>query len=288
MLVAGRDFSEEILARIRLRVEGEPALARTALSREVCTWLGWQGADGQPKDMSCRVALLKLARRGLIELPAGKVVSFAKRTEEAVSASQDWLGVGTELGGVWLIPVDSGQAELSKTWWAMMQAHHPLGAGPLCGAQLRYLVACEAGLVGALSFSAPAWRLAPRDAWIGWDDATRQAGLSKVVTNSRFLILPGVRVPHLASHVLSQALKRLARDWQLRYGLTPVLVETFVDRARHRGPCYRAANWILLGQTQGRGRQDRRHARNGAIKDIWVYPLHTQWRTHLQANGCGH
>jgi len=289
MLVAGRDFSEEILARIRLRVEGDPALTRTALSREVCTWLGWQGADGQPKDMSCRVALLKLARRGLIELPAGKVVSFAKRTEEAVSASQDWLVIETklaELGRVWLIPVDSGQAELSKTWWAMMQAHHPLGAGPLCGAQLRYLVACEAGLVGALSFSAPAWRLAPRDAWIGWDDATRQAGLSKVVTNSRFLILPGVRVPHLASHVLSQALKRLARDWQLRYGITPVLVETFVDRARYRGTCYRAANWILLGQTQGRGRQDRRHARNGAIKDIWVYPLHTQWRTHLQANGC--
>src|SRR4030067_555030 len=116
--------------------------------------------------------------------------------------------------------------------------------------------------------------------------APRQAGLSKVVPNSRFLILPGVRVPHLASHVLSQALKRLARDWQLRYGITPVLVETFVDRARHRGTCYRAANWILLGQTQGRGRQDRRHARNGAIKDIWVYPLHTQWRTHLQANGC--
>jgi hypothetical protein len=289
MLVAGRDFSEAILARIRLRVEGDPALTRTALSREVCTWLGWQGADGQPKDMSCRVALLKLARRGVIELPAGKVVSFAKRTEEAVSASRDWPVIETklaELGRVWLIPVDSGQAGLSKTWWAMMQAHHPLGAGPLCGAQLRYLVACEAGLVGALSFSAPAWRLAPRDAWIGWDDATRQAGLSKVVANSRFLILPSVRVPHLASHVLGQALKRLAGDWQLRYGITPVLVETFVDRACYRGTCYRAANWILLGQTQGRGRQDRRHTRNGAIKDIWIYPLHTQWRTRLQANGC--
>src|SRR4030067_480152 len=236
MLVAGRDFSEEILARIRLRVEGDPALTRTAPSQ-----------DGL-------VIETKLA----------------------------------ELGRGGLIPVDSGQAELSKTGWAMMQAHHPLGAGPLCGAQLRYLVACEAGVGGAWSFSAPAWRLAPRDAWIGWDDATRQAGLSKVVTNSRFLILPGVRVPHLASHVLSQALKRLAREWQLRYGITTVLVETFVDRARYRGTCYRAANWILLGQTQGRGRQDRRHARNGAIKDIWVYPLHTQWRTHLQANGCGH
>src|SRR4030066_517276 len=117
MRVAGRDFSEEILARIRLRVEGDPALARTALSREVCTWLGWQGADGQPKDMSCRVALLKLARRGLIELPAGKVVSFAKRTEEAVSASQDWLGIETKLAGPgrgWRVPGDSGPGEAAE------------------------------------------------------------------------------------------------------------------------------------------------------------------------------
>ena len=288
MLVAGRNFSEQILARIRSRVKGDPVLTRTALSREVCTWLEWQGADRQPKDMSCRVALLKLARRGVIELPVGQAVSFAKPTEASVPALRDWLAIETnlaELGRVWLVPVDSGQAELSSTWWAMMQAHHPLGAGPLCGAQLRYLVACEAGFVGALSFSAPAWRLAPRDAWIGWDDPTRQAGLSKLVANSRFLILPGVRVPNLASHVLSQALARLANDWQSRYGITPVLVETFVDRSRYRGTCYRAANWILLGQTQGRGRQDRLHVAQAAIKDIWVYPLHSHWQALLQADG---
>ena len=288
MLVGGRDFSEEILSRIHSRVEGDPTLTRTALSREVCTWMRWQGADGQPKDMSCRVALLKLARRGFIELPAGQIVSFAKQAEASVPAPREWLVIETkltELGRVWLVPVDSGQAELSSTWRAMMQAHHPLGAGPLCGAQLRYLVACEAGFVGGLSFSAPAWRLAPRDAWIGWDDQTRQAGLSKVVANSRFLILPSVRVPNLASHVLSQALARLANDWQSRYDITPVLVETFVDRSHYRGTCYRAANWILLGQTQGRGRQDRLHVAQASIKDIWVYPLYSNWPTILQANG---
>jgi hypothetical protein len=288
MLVAGRNFSEETLARIRSRIEGDPTLTRTALSREVCTWLGWQSADGQPKDMSCRVALLKLARRGFIELPAGQSVSFAKPIEASVPAPRDWLSIETnlgELGRVWLVPVDSGQQELSRAWWAMMQAHHPLGAGPLCGAQLRYLVACEAGIVGGLSFSAPAWRLAPRDAWIGWDDPARQAGLSKVLANSRFLILPSVRVPNLASHVLSQALARLANDWQSRYGITPVLVETFVDRSRYRGTCYRAANWIYLGQTQGRGRQDRLHLAQGTIKDIWVYPLQAHWQTILQSNG---
>ena len=233
------------------------------------------------------MALLKLARRGDIDLPAAQAVSFAKPAEGLAAAPIRWPVIEAplaQLGRIWLVAVDRGQAALSSTWWAMMQAHHPLGGGPLCGAQLRYLVACEAGFVGALSFSAPAWRLAPREAWIGWDDATRQTGLSKVVANSRFLILPSVRVPNLASHVLSQALARLASDWHRRYGITPVLVETFVDRSRYRGACYRAANWILLGQTQGRGRQDRRHARQGTIKDIWVYPLQSHWQAVLQAN----
>jgi hypothetical protein len=129
-------------------VTGAPTLTRTALSREVCTGLGWHGVDGQPKDMSCRVALLKLARRGVITLPAAQAVSFAKPAEGVEPTRRDWLTRETtlaELGKVRLVPVDRGQAERSRTWWAMMPAHHPLGAGPLCGAQLRYLVACDAG-----------------------------------------------------------------------------------------------------------------------------------------------
>ena len=286
MLIAGRNFSDEILTRIRSRVEGNPTLTRTALSKDVCSWLGWHGADGKPKEVSCRMALQKLERRGVIELPASQPVSFVKPAESPAPPPRDWLSMEmklSELGRVWLVPVSSAQGELSRTWWAMMQAHHPLGSGPLCGAQLRYLIACEAGYLGGLSFSAPAWRLAPRDARIGWDDARRQAGLSRVVANSRFLILPDVRVPNLASHVLSQALSRLAKDWQSRYGLTPVLVETFVDCSRYRGTCYRAANWIHLGQTQGRGRQDRRHAAPQTVKDIWIYPLQADWQTVLQA-----
>jgi hypothetical protein len=186
-----------------------------------------------------------------------------------------------ELGRVWLIPVDARQAALSQQWWSMMRRHHPLGAGPLCGAQLRYLVASPAGVLGGLSFSAAAWRLAERDRWIGWDDVARRAGLSKVVANSRFLILPTVKVANLASHVLSLALSRLRADWQTRYGIRPVLVETFVDPTRHHGTCYRAANWIALGQTRGRGRQDRTHRSVGVPKDVWVYPLQRDWRDHL-------
>ena len=285
MLVAGRDFSEHILSRIRTRVLDDSTLTRSALSREVCGWMQWQGDDGRPKDVSCRVALLKLNRRGLIELPAAREISFGSPAQVAQAAQSSWLRIEAplaQLGRVWLVPVDAGQAELSRAWWAMMQAHHPLGAGPLCGAQIRYLIVCEAGVLGGLSFSAPAWRLAPRDEWIGWDDAARCTGLSKVVANSRFLILPGVQVPNLASHALALSLKRLSADWQARYAIAPVLVETFVDSTRYRGTCYRAANWRHLGQTQGRGRQDRAHAALGTNKDIWVYPLHARWQSILQ------
>ena len=285
MLVAGRDFSEDILSRIRTRVRDDPTLTRSALSREVCGWLEWLGHDGRPKDVSCRVALLKLARRGLIELPTAQALSFTRREPATQSAAWPALAINAplaQLGRVWLEPVDGGRAEPSRHWWAMMQAHHPLGAGPLCGAQIRYLIVCEAGVLGALSFSAAAWRLAPRDAYIGWGDAQRRSGLCKVVANSRFLILPSVQVPHLASHVLALALKRLSADWQARYAIAPVLVETFVDSTRYRGTCYRAANWRHLGQTQGRGRQDRTRTAEGTRKDIWVYPLHARWQSILQ------
>jgi len=290
MLVVGREFSQDIVSRIQARVRDEPELTRSALSREVCQWLDWHGSDGRPKEVSCRVALLKLARRGAIELPAARQVAFgrARPAEQAEpKAEANWLTIQTsldQLGPLELIAVDRSHSDLSRFWWAMMKAHHPLGGGPLCGAQIRYLVVCPAGVLGGLSFSAPAWRLAARDAWIGWDDNTRQAGLSKIVANSRFLILPSVRVDNLASHVLSLALARLADDWQARYAITPVLVETFVDSSRYRGTCYRAANWIHLGPTQGRGRQDRTRSAQGTSKDIWVYPLQPQWQAVLQAS----
>lgn len=292
MLIGRRDFSDEILARIRERVTNDPLLTRSALSREVCGWMNWNDVKGRPKAMSCRVALKKLSARGAITLPIARAVTFGRDANSRMRVSKVspegyvWLSLNTSLaalGRTWLIPVGDTCGEHSRTWWAMMNAHHPLGGGPLCGAQLRYLIACESGILGGLSFSAPAWQLAARDAWIGWDTDQREAGLTKLVANSRFLILPEVRVPNLASHILSQALTRLAADWHARYGITPVLVETFVDQTCYRGTCYRAANWQHLGQTKGRGRQDRQHRAPVAVKDIWVYPLQANWQTILCA-----
>jgi hypothetical protein len=284
MRIAGQDFSEQIIERIRSRVQHDPSLSRTRLSREVCEWLDWRDPQGRLRPMSCRVALLKLARSGLIELPDSRGRPPAPCRAANAHSHETWPVVHStlaELGEVWLEAVDARQAVGSRQWWSMMRQHHPLGAGPLCGAQVRYVVHSSAGVLGGLSFSASAWRLCARDRWIGWDDAARRAGLSKVVANSRFLILPTVQVANLASHVLSLALRRLCADWQTRYGICPVLVESFVDATRYRGTCYRAANWIALGSTQGRGRQDRTHQGERRPKQLWVYPLQADWREQL-------
>jgi hypothetical protein len=287
MLVSGQEFSDATIARIRSRILSDSSLTRSALSREVCEWLDWRTHDGRPKAVNCRVALNKLERRGYLKLPAAREV-FLKRSIGLNEPERKWVEIESSLhalGLVWLVPVDGGQPEQSRLWWAMMKTHHPQGGGFLCGAQMRYLIACEiAGVtsyIGGLSFSAAAWRLGERDAWIGWDDSVRCAGLPRVVGNSRFLILPGVRVPNLASHALSLAIHRLPMDWQVRYGVTPVLLETFVDRDHYRGTCYRASNWIHIGATQGRGRQDRSRTANGSVKDILVYPLQPDWRKIL-------
>jgi hypothetical protein len=287
MRIAGRDFSEQIIERIRSRVQHDPSLTRTRLSHEVCEWLNWRDPRGRLKPMSCRVALLKLARSGLIELPDSRGRPPAPCRGASAHSDEAWPQVHStlaELGKVWLVAVDARQAALSQQWWSMMRQHHPLGAGPLCGAQLRYVVHSSAGVLGGLSFSASAWRLLARDRFIGWDDAARRAGLSKVVANSRFLILPSVKVANLASHVLSLALRRLGADWQARYGICPVLVESFVDTTRYRGTCYRAANWIALGQTAGRGRGDRTHRAARQPKALWVYPLQANWREQLRSH----
>jgi len=285
MHVAGREFTDEILERISQTVRDTADLTRCALSRLVCGWLDWKNAAGQAKESSCRALLVKLERRGLIELPAARPVSFGAGEQTTAPPVTQWPQLRTtlsRLSDIKLVVVNGDKAS-SRLWRAMMKAHHPLGDGPLCGAQLRYLISSDQGILGGLSFSSAAWRLGVRDEWIGWSEATRAARLPLIVLNSRFLILPVVQVPHLASHVLGLATRQLANDWQERYGEKPALVETFVDSSRYKGTCYRAANWIDLGLTQGRGRQDRARDEQVELKHVFVYPLQRNWRKLLTA-----
>ena len=292
MKIGGQEFSDELLAKIRRTVASEPDLSRAALSRRVCQWLNWRDPGGGLKEMSCRVALLKLHRQGVIKLPNPRAGPprrpSRRRVPKASSAPLLRTARGRlhcslqELGGIELVLVGSAESRASRDWTGLMERHHYLGAGPLCGAQLRYLIGSRRGWLGGLAFSAAAWQVAARDDWIGWSPAARQQNLQQVVANSRYLILPHLEIPHLASHVLGRVVKRLAADWRQRYGYEPRLVETYVEQQRFRGTCYRAANWIEVGRTQGRGRQDRTRQSQRTVKRIFVYPLGRQARQQLQ------
>ncbi|GMQ89876.1 MAG: hypothetical protein BMS9Abin10_0211 [Gammaproteobacteria bacterium] len=286
MLVCGQSFSEELIERIQATVKTEPLLSRRALSRRVCQWLSWRGPNGKLKEMSARVALKRLGESGVIRLPKPVFQGHFKQTkppEEILNAKPTPIGARLgDLGAVELVLVGHRESHSARIWKALMARDHYLGAGPLCGAQLRYVIkSAHWGWLGALAFSAAAWRVGARDQWIGWDEPTRARHLGKVIGNTRFLISPHVHVPHLASHVLARALKRVGRDWRTRYGYTPLLVESYVERERFAGTCYRAANWIKVGVSTGRGRQDRDHAGGAPIKDVYLYPLAKHARHRL-------
>ncbi|MFN8626225.1 MAG: IS4 family transposase [Candidatus Binatia bacterium] len=247
--------------------------------------MNWRAANGQLREMSCRLALLELERRGELVLPARR---SCVRTR---LAAQHWEGIEDrqlrctieELGEIKLVGVSATEdGDLSGLWNDLIAGYHYLGYTPLAGAQKRYLIASEhRGYLGALGFSAAARRVAVRDQWIGWNDEVRAGQLHRVVCNSRFLLLPWVHVRNLASRVLGLARRRLVRDWKQSYGYEPVLLESFVEQERFAGISYRAANWVELGETTGRGRQDRAHACAGSKKKVFVYPLGERWRERL-------
>jgi hypothetical protein len=265
--------SAESLAWIASRVSADAGLSRYRLANELCERLGWRDAAGRLKGMSCRKRLLALERQGKVALPAAQRRPPPGRPESArVLVWPEVTGALADLGVITLQPIGAGTEE-SGIWNAMMQAHHPLGRGPLCGAQIRYLIVSQRhGVVGGLAVSAAAWRVRARDEWLGWDDASRGAQLNGIVSNSRFLIVPTVRVKHLGSHVLGQLARQIKSDWQQRYGRAPWLMETYVEATRS-GTVYRAANWIEVGMTAGRGRQDTAGKGGLPAKRVFLYPL---------------
>lgn len=273
--LCGRAFNETDLTRIRHEIAQARPPLRAEIARRVCEALDWRDVQGRPKLMSARVGLLRLHRAGLIELPPptrtnGNGRGLVQRPAawpEPVPVSGSLRG----LSGLHLAPVSERRA--SRLWNGLIERYHYLGYRPLPGAQLRYLIQWEGGLLGAIGFGAAAWKVAARDRWIGWTPAQRQAQLGRVLNNARFLILPWVQVKHLASKVLALAAHQVAIDFPARYGEPVVLLETFVETPRFAGTCYRAANWRYLGETTGRGKCDRTHQAALPRKAVYIYPL---------------
>lgn len=285
----GREFTAAELQIIAHLAATLPT--RRAVADAACDALDWRRLDGRAKDMSARVALLRMHDDGLITLPPprngngnGRHARHRDPDPQLVLPIDQAPVTGTlaDLGPLRLTVVH-GAAD-SARYNALIAAHHYLGYAPLAGAQLRYLVATDTGAVAALGFAAAVWKCAPRDRHIGWEAATREQRLHLVVGNARFLIRPHVRVPHLASAILGRAARRLPADWQDRYGYSPVLLETFVETGRFTGTSYRAANWLHVGQTRGRGKLDRHHRHALPVKDVYLYPLHPNYRRILTAH----
>lgn len=277
----GREFHAEEIAQIRQLIAEDPARTRAELSRLTCRRLAWYKADGGLKDMSARVAMLRMHTDGLIELPPPR----GKRPDPRVrlSALSD-PGPPLDQPARALAPLSLQrvhQKAQSSLWNEYIQRYHYLGHKPLPGAQLRYLVYSAEQPIALLGFGAAAWQSAPRDRYIGWTHEQRQRNLSLIVNNARFLILPWVQSKNLASMILARAARTLPDHWQELYGYRPVLLETFVEKRRFRGTCYKAANWIYLGQTQGRGKLGPAGKQSVPIKDLWVYPLDRHFRDPL-------
>jgi hypothetical protein len=282
----GREFSPAELEHIGQLLELRPVLGRVALSRRVCQDLGWLNVLGQPKEMSCRVALLRMEKDGLIDLPSPLTRTGSGKRAVTLSAASDprepVQGSVRSLEPLVFQRMEKGS--LSSLWNELIQRYHYLGYRPLSGAQMRYLVwSADGRLLAALGFGASAWQVKPRDQHIGWNPQQRVRGLHRIVNNARFLILPWVRCPGLASRILSALPAPIRADWIVRYGYQPVLLESFVEVPRFSGVSYQAANWIRLGATRGRGKLEKHHQQVVPLKEIWIYPLQPHFRQLLCA-----
>jgi hypothetical protein len=282
-IYCGREFSADDIQAIKRLMTQHPSLKRAPLSRQLCELFDWTKPNGEPKDMTCRVALLRMHVDGLITLPPSQMAATRRRPRfpptTATDAQTPLQQPVHELDALTLRPITAAGA--SRLWNEYVARYHYLGYTPLSGSQLRYNVFAGERLVALLSFGASAWKLAGRDRFIGWQEPQRLKNLQLVVNNARFLILPWIQSKGLASKILSLVARQLPHHWQQRYGYRPVLFETFVESARHRGTCYKAANWVHVGQTVGRGKKCPVHQQIVPIKDIWLYPLRKDFASVL-------
>jgi hypothetical protein len=292
IIVQGRELSQDDIKEINDFIKSKPEWTSWKLSIELSERWNWRTLTGQLKDMACRSMLDKLHGKGLIVLPPKRkkkkngspqinntqtVFDFPFDFPEPIHARLDEL---TPLG----VTVVTARSPDGRLLHQLLSSHHYLGFRTNVGETIGYLIRDRHGRVVACTvFGAAAWKTAPRDAFIGWDAALRATRLSRIANNNRYLILPWVQVPHLASHVLGLLARRIRNDWMAKYGHPVSLLETFVDRSRFHGTCYRAANWQCVGQTKGRSRQDQFKNMSVPVKDIYLYPLTRNFRQELKA-----
>jgi hypothetical protein len=284
----GRVVSAEDIAFIRKLIADHPGASRRRLSAQVCEAWHWKQANGALRDMLCRGLLLMLHRAGEIELPPirFKTLNPFVRRESPAPILIDTTPIGGPLGE--LQPVELQQVRRTgdePLFNSLMEQHHYLGYEQPVGEHLKYLAwARHRGTprpIAALAWSSAPRHLGSRDRYIGWSAEARRRNIRFIAYNTRFLILPWVRAPHLASHLLGKMTAALSGDWERMYGHPVYFAETFIDPGRFRGTCYRAANWVLLGHTTGRGKNDQTKKPNRPIKEILGLPLSRRFRELL-------
>ena len=280
----GREVTDADVAFIQELIDAHPTLSRRGLSQKLCAAWNWVQPNGQPRDMVCRGLMLALHRAGHIELPPVKATPpnpLAQRPKP-VPIEIDLTPLRETLRGLGPLHIEQVRRTAREPLFnSLIEEHHYLGYTQPVGAHLKYLVSAENRPIACLAWSSAPRHLGCRDRFIGWSMESRRRNIGLLAYNLRFLILPGVEVPHLASHLLGQMARRLPEAWQRMYGHPVYFLETFVDPQRFRGTCYRAANWILLGRTTGRGKADQTHRPNRPIKEVWGYPLCRRFRERL-------
>ena len=281
--IRGRQIGADDLQDIRATIADHWSRGRSAISRILCERWDWRQPNGQLKEMACRALLLSLEAKGALELPPRQRGSFRapRRADRQVPAVDDspLEGSVSEFRSLTIRMVRQTPDE--ALWDYLVDTHHYLGRPWIVGACLKYMAYLDGKLVACLGWGSAAWKVACREGLIGWDPQTREANLHKVVNNVRFLILPWVRVEHLASKVLSANLRALPSDWRRFYSHEIALAETFVDTERFAGTCYKAANWIRIGETKGRGKYDRHRCAEATVKAVYLYPLARDYRERL-------
>ena len=271
-------ITEDRVEQIRNVIAENPDWNRTKISKHICRLWGWQSPSGYLKDISCRDMLRELDKAGRINLPAAQAPSRTCGNSDKVNhLEHDTTLVGSKLAELRPLRISIvGAGKELELFKSLIDQYHYLGFDRAIGENMKYMIYSRDGKpLSCLLFGSAAWSCRERDSFIGWDKSERIRGLSLMTNNSRFLIAPWVNVKHLASHILSLITRRIAEDWQHKYGHPVYCLETYVEIGRFRGTCYRAANWIRVGSTTGRGRDGGHHNATLPIKDVYLYPLVT-------------